>query len=404
MWPLYAEPASPPVASPASASPAAASQELAPIGSWSAVVAFDRHLFPSLLLVTSHPGFQLLRDKWQSEHPVLGEPFGWLSVIVQAPRDGCPVKVVVTSKNLMEESIFEGVIDDASEAFRINPKIAWNFDALPRYRQPSLENITFEVFFDGRPAGRQVETVQVRSINDCPMAYADEETGEELDTSWMMAAYVNEDHPWIDGLLKDALATKVIDGFYGYQTGEPADVLSQVFAIWYTLQRKGIRYSSIDPVSAYSDKITSQHVRFLDETITYEQANCLDGCVLLAAVLRKIGLEPFLVNTPSHVFLAFSLGAETDEIAFLETTRLGELDIKQTEPDPATGPRALARRKVKEAKDVDKSWRSFSAALEAGEEAFAAIRKRIMLHDPDHPVIDIGAARRQGVMPIAFRH
>ena len=33
----------------------------------------------------------------------------------------------------------------------------------------------------------------------------------------MFAAYVNENHPYLDKILKEALATKITDAFDGYQ-------------------------------------------------------------------------------------------------------------------------------------------------------------------------------------------
>ncbi len=37
----------------------------------------------------------------------------------------------------------------------------------------------------------------------------------------------------------------------------------------------------------------------------------MDGTVLLAAILRKIGLRPCLVHVPGHMFLAVDIDDET---------------------------------------------------------------------------------------------
>ena len=78
----------------------------------------------------------------------------------------------------------------------------------------------------------------------------------------------------------------------------------------------------------------SQHVRLIDESITHSQANCVDGSVLLASILRKIGLYASLVLVPGHCFVAFSLDRELEEIRGLETTLIGAQDIEPSEyPD-----------------------------------------------------------------------
>jgi len=54
---------------------------------WTPEIAFDRHLFPSLVLVSENPGFKLWNERKRSEWPVKGQHDGWLSVGVAAGRD-----------------------------------------------------------------------------------------------------------------------------------------------------------------------------------------------------------------------------------------------------------------------------------------------------------------------------
>src|SRR6185503_5020189 len=103
--------------------------------------------------------------------------------------------------------------------------------------------------------------------------------------------------------------------------------------------------------------VNSQHVRMIDESINNAQANCVDGSVLLASLLRKIGIEPMLVMVPGHCYLAFHLDEEGKEVAALETTLLGS---------SVTGD-ATAIDGVEEVVGkawIEKnSWRTFTAAL-----------------------------------------
>jgi hypothetical protein len=101
----------------------------------------------------------------------------------------------------------------------------------------------------------------------------------------------------------------------------------QVFAVWNILQRRGIKYSDISATTP-SKFVVSQTVRFLDQSIEATQANCVDGSVLMASILREIGINSYLLMVPGHCFLAFDLGkGEDDEIVGLETTMLGNADL-----------------------------------------------------------------------------
>ena len=64
-------------------------------------------------------------------------------------------------------------------------------------------------------------------------------------------------------------------------------------------------------------------MRLLDETINNDQANCADGSVLFASLLRKIGIEAYLVMVPRHCYLAFALDEKGEKIVALETTLIG---------------------------------------------------------------------------------
>ena len=47
-------------------------------------------------------------------------------------------------------------------------------------------------------------------------------------------------------------------------------------------------------------------------------------------VLRRVGIDPFLVLIPHHAFLGFYLEREHKTTNFLETTRMGVVDLDQS--------------------------------------------------------------------------
>ena len=111
------------------------------------------------------------------------------------------------------------------------------------------------------------------------------------DTGIFFAAYVNEENPMIDQLLREALNTRIVNRFLGYQGG-PEAVDNQVYALWNVLQKRKFRYSSVSNTSLSSNVVFSQRVRTFDDALESSQINCVDGSVLFASLLRAINMEP----------------------------------------------------------------------------------------------------------------
>jgi hypothetical protein len=155
-------------------------------------------------------------------------------------------------------------------------------------------------------------------------------------------------------------------------------------------------YSNITTSAAATDAVSSQHVRLIDESINNGQANCVDGSVLLASLLRKIDIEPSLVYVPGHCYLAFYLDADKTQLVGLETTLIGgsgdggEDDLPNVE------------NVVDEEWRKQDSWRTFCAAVAIGNADLATNEGQFNQDDPDYQVVSIAAARQMGILPIAF--
>jgi len=284
----------------------------------------------------------------------------------------------------------------------VYPKAIWDYDALRNCNQQKPANLKIRVTVDGTVIAEIVETVLLRSINDCPFYVKLDDDGQDLeDISVTFAAYVNENHPWIDGLLKEAISAakdqELINGFTGYQSGSQEEVISQVFAIWNALQRRGIKYSDVSTAPP-SKFVYSQTVRFLDDTVNASQANCVDGSVLMASILSRIGLDAYLVMVPGHCFLAFSDGDMENPTLFgLETTMLGVDNLK-----PVVELSKLPTKLKK--KEFVASHATFVSAMEAGQNQISEHLEAFKSDDdPDKQLISISAARKMGVMPLGAR-
>jgi hypothetical protein len=176
-------------------------------------------------------------------------------------------------------------------------------------------------------------TINMRSINDCITSYG----GNSY--QYMFNTYVNEDYTAaIDKITREMLDTKMIPLIAGYQLG-PEYVDLQVAALWRVLHDRGFQYSSISSNSGNTYKanesknaLFSQTVRTFNSALKTNQANCVDGTVVFASVLKKIGIRPALITVPGHCFLGYYLTKDENDTAvanmrFLETTMLADHDF-----------------------------------------------------------------------------
>jgi len=346
---------------------------------WSPLLTPRDQIFPSLILATAN-----LPDTRTRGTLLVGDANGLIGVRILAAYDHQKVRVSISMPGWLRESHIDAELPKAGKRYAVFPTLAWDFDRLRALRQPVPETLMFSVRENGSEAQERSVRVRLRSINDVPYFIASNKSPTDL--SWMFAAYVDEDHPRVNRIITEALAQRVVERFDGYQKRDPTSVLKQVFAVWYVLQNRGIRYSSITRTGNSNDGILAQHVRFLDESWENNQANCVDGSVLMASVLRKIDLNPSLVLVPGHMLLAFEL-APGGERAYLETTRLDSLA-----PDK------------KGKLDEDASFRSFTAATKRGYATYQAAAGSFGdVTKPEYQIIDIGAARALGVVPIGAR-
>lgn len=378
---------------------------------WTAEANMDHQLFPSLLIATASVRPVEEEDK-EAEAPdpyLLGERFGLVGVSVKSPGANAKVKVTLKENELMAATSWSGELAEAEKDYFIAPKVNYKFDRLRQVTQQVPMNITFEVEVDGESAGEKAETLQVRSINDCPFAVNNsEETLNDENfiagsaaLGWMFAAYVNENHPMLDKILQEALETKIVSAFR-VTTHEHDETLKQVFAVWSALQKRGIQYSSTTTTPGGSETVMSQYIRFVDQTLTNTQANCVDGSVLFASLLRKISIEPFLVTVPGHMYVGFYLGAGKSQFVGLETTVIGLPDVADEKKPGEPGALTMLRDKIDATMRARRDWKTFAKALQTGTEDLTKNKEKMASADPQYQWIDLAEARTEGIMPIPY--
>ena len=336
-------------------------------------------------------------DDKDNDETNLGDPnsMGLLGVYVTAEEDNTPIVVEVEAPGIIENSQWSGVLEKADLEYKVFPSIKFNFKALLANTQAVPLAVTYRVWLGDQDVVEHTTNMTLRSINDCPRVIVYDKDNVE-DISYMFAAYVNEQHPFVDKILRESLDSGVVEAFDGYQSGNVENVIRQVYSIWDALSRRDVRYSSITATAAVNQVVPSQHVRFIDQTINNAQANCVDGSALMASLLQKIEIQTALILVPGHCYLAFALDPEGKQWMGLETTLIGKKNA-DVPPDEESD-------KIVDAKFRRKnSWLTFRFALATGNNNLAEQKEKFDEKDSlAYKFISVSKARRKGILPIAF--
>lgn len=378
---------------------------------------FEGDIFPSMIISTATIEWSDGEEEevGEDEIPILGDKNAYFGVVLSDIEEGSEIRVEISGAGFLKPSVYNVTADQDYEQVIVAPKGVFDFDALHKVRQQRPVNLVMKVTVDEEVLGVQTKTLTLRSINECPWAREVEEGETPEEISWMFAAYVNENHPLIDQILKEALASGLVDSFTGYQSGDPKQVQLQVFSIWHALQRRGIKYSDIS-TNTPSKGVYSQHVRFLDDSIEATQANCVDGSVLMASILTKIGITAHLVMVPGHCYLAYDTdpNAEDKGIVGLETTMLGndkittleemQAKVKQIDDAKLKGRIDAGTKKLEAAvkAEYEASSKTFLTALATGSQDLDDKWEKFSEEDNiQFELISIPESREFGIMPIS---
>lgn len=287
------------------------------------------NIFPSAILSVATTDAQIIQP---IDSNYLGNPKSCIAIEIKSRSAYSRVRIEVAETPFFSRSISEFVLDKPRKEYIIYPDIIWNYEALKNISQAEPISVAITVEMNGEDLGQRVRTFSVRSINECLLGYVSKGT-KFHDTGLFFAAYVNEENPMIDKLLREALNTRIVNRFLGYQSTAPGAVDKQVYALWNVLQKRKFRYSSVSNTSLSSNVVYSQRVRTFDDALESSQINCVDGTVLFASLLRAINIDPILVRTPGHMFVGYYTDSSHKGMNFLETTMIGDVDLDDFFPD-----------------------------------------------------------------------
>lgn len=287
------------------------------------------NIFPSAILSVATTDAQVIQP---SDSVYVGNPKSCVAVRLRSRNPYSRVRIDVAETPFFSHSVSEFVLPEARTEYTIYPDIIWDYEALKNNNQAEPISVAVTVEMNGKDLGQRVRTFSVRSINECLLGYVTHGT-KFHDTGIFFAAYVNEENPSIDKVLREALNTRIVNRFLGYQNMTPEGVDKQVYALWNVLQKRNFRYSSISNTSLSSNVVYSQRVRTFDDALESSQINCVDGSVLFASLLRAINIDPILIRTPGHMFVGYYTDSSHKNMNFLETTMIGDVDLDDFFPD-----------------------------------------------------------------------
>jgi hypothetical protein len=372
---------------------------------------FDNQLFPVVIFALSNSNNKHIIESKNNDHFIGNSLNGLgcsLSVSVSSSKiRRIHIRLEIEGADFIKKSIIEADVN-SGEVYTLFPKINYNYALLERNIQPSLENIGFKIYCENELKGEFFETIQFRGINEVPFLLFNDE-GEAVDLSWLFAAFVNEDNPDIDQILKEALNIGIFDfstgikksnaAFGGYQF-DGNEVINQVFAIWNVFQRRGIKYSNITTTSSASQKIVSQYVRTFSDILKSNQANCVEGSILFASIMRKIGIDPFLIILPGHMLVGFWKDYQHSDWEAVETTILGKENLDGYIDDKTFLIGGLAWLFGTSKNEI--SRKEFNIALKIGGNSI--IENIEYFNDEDnykYKIIDIANSRQEGIRNIS---
>jgi len=355
---------------------------------WQSEFGFENELFPSFVLTT---GGRIIKVP---ENPrFFGDPLGLARVTINPTVANAKVHVEVLVEGFAAPSSLDAMLGEAGQPYALAPILRWNFSKLENISQSIPAIVTYKVSVNNS-VGEETRPIRVRSVNDVPFEI-DTPDGKQTDLSFLFAGYVNESDPFVETVLQEALQYHAVNSFVGYQSGSDA-VRLQVFALWNVLQRRNLHYSSITTASAASSTghVHSQAVRFIDQSIVSQQANCVDGSVLFASLMYKVGIQPLLVVKPGHMFVGYYLDSGHKEFEFLETTKLGA-------GHQPTIMRNVAFSPVLHPAQGSESYRQFIEAVQFATNVYTQeVAPALQQHRPHYLLIDVAKARQAGVNAI----
>lgn len=351
------------------------------------------NLFPSAILSVATTNTQVI-PPMSGEY--VGNPKSCVAIKLKSGHANTVVRIELAETPFYARSVSTFVLPKERTEYIIYPDILWRYNALRDNEQAEPISVVANVEVDGKDMGQKVRTFSVRSINECLLGFnkqlPDGRT-RYVSTRLFYAAYVNEENPLIDKVLREALNTRIVRRFLGYQS-TPEMVDKQVYALWYVLQKRNFKYSSVSYSSLSSNVVYAQRVRTFEDALNSSQINCVDGSVLFASLLRAINITPVLVQMPGHMFVGYYTDSAKKNLTFLETTMIGDVDLDDYFPDEKLD----STRTTKSQGEMSRL--TFEKSKEYALREYMRVKDKVRANKPNYLFVEINKNVRRNVQSI----
>ena len=351
------------------------------------------NLFPSAILSVATTNTQVI-PPMSGEY--VGNPKSCVAIKLKSGHANTVVRIELAETPFYARSVSTFVLPKEHTEYIIYPDILWRYNALRDNEQAEPISVVANVEVDGKDLGQKVRTFSVRSINECLLGFnkqlPDGRT-RYVSTRLFYAAYVNEENPLIDKVLREALNTRIVRRFLGYQS-TPEMVDKQVYALWYVLQKRNFKYSSVSYSSLSSNVVYAQRVRTYEDAMISSQINCVDGSVLFASLLRAINITPVLVQMPGHMFVGYYTDSAKKNLTFLETTMIGDVDLDDYFPDEKLD----STRTTKSQGEMSRL--TFEKSKEYALREYMRVKDKVQANKPNYLFVEINKNVRRNVQSI----
>lgn len=351
------------------------------------------NLFPSAILSVATTNTQVIPPM---SGECVGNPKSCVAIKLKSGHANTVVRIELAETPFYARSVSTFVLPKEHTEYIIYPDILWRYNALRDNEQAEPISVVANVEVDGKDLGQKVRTFSVRSINECLLGFnkqlPDGRT-RYVSTRLFYAAYVNEENPLIDKVLREALNTRIVRRFLGYQS-TPEMVDKQVYALWYVLQKRNFKYSSVSYSSLSSNVVYAQRVRTFEDALNSSQINCVDGSVLFASLLRAINITPVLVQMPGHMFVGYYTDSAKKNLTFLETTMIGDVDLDDYFPDEKLD----STRTTKSQGEMSRL--TFEKSKEYALREYMRVKDKVQANKPNYLFVEINKNVRRNVQSI----
>lgn len=131
-----------------------------------------------------------------------------------------------------------------------------------------------------------------------------------------LASFVTPNHPLINKVV--LCAAKILKEMTGssslseYQSGNTADVVKQIAAVYAALHSENIVYRALPA----SFEVIGQRITLPEQVLSSKLGNCIELTILFASVLEAIGINSAVILQKGHAYLPCGLWMTVASTAF----------------------------------------------------------------------------------------